>query len=143
MKHAWLLIVAAACLWYGLRDPKPAPTPEPPSPVVVVKPPFDVDGLRVLIVYESEDAASKLASVVLASEWRSYVTSKGGKFRCLDDDVDISGDEPEWAPTLAKVVKDARPLPWVIVSNGKTGFEGPLPLGDGELLTLVKRYGGE
>lgn len=137
-KRLWLLGIAAIALWWAFKPDTPVVPVPPKPPVVVVKPPIEVDGLRVLIVQESEDATPKTAAVVLAQDWRTYVKSKGGDFRCLDDDVDVSGDAPEWATALAR---ERKSLPWVIVSNGKTGFEGPLPLGDGELLALIRKYG--
>lgn len=33
-------------------------------------------------------------------------------------------------------------LPWVIISNGKSGYEGPLPGTADEFLALLKRFGG-
>ena len=99
----------------------------PPSPVVA--PPFAADKLCVLVVEESADRASYTAAqldVLLGTApgtVRDYVAKAGGNFRLLDDDSDISL-APQWVKDAA--ARQRTSLPWIEVSDGKRGFEGPV-----------------
>lgn len=132
--------------------PPPVP-PEPPKPPTPPAPPpnpapIPVDGFRSLIVYESADL-SKLPAGQLAALYsqqvRDYLTSKctmgpDGKtkeWRTLDKDV--VADSKLWQDAMARPRKS---LPWIVLSDGKTGFEGPLPATEADLMTLLKKYGG-
>lgn len=128
--------------------PGPTPPPVPPAPD---PPPIPADGLHVLIVYESADLPTYPAAQVAAlyaELVRGYLNSKcamgpDGKtrqWRIWDANVDATGESQLWRLALNR--KRDR-LPWVIVSNGKAGYEGPLPADADALLTLLKKYGGE
>lgn len=121
--------------------PKP---PEPPSPI-------PADGFRVLIVYETGDAGKipyEQQLIIYDQGVRDYLDShcvKGADGKTPERriwDKDVKGIEAE-----SKLWQDAfkRPrasVPWILISTGKTGFEGPLPADAEDTLTLLKKYGG-
>ena len=121
--------------------PKP-PTP-PPSPA-----PIPAEGFRVLVVYETAEL-SKLpaaqSNVLYAKSVRDYLNakcvmgpdSKTREWRIYDADVDTSAETKLWQDAM-KVKRDK--LPWLIVSNGKTGYSGPLPENVEKTLELLKKY---
>lgn len=115
----------------------PVPPPEPPAPI-------PADGLHVLLVYESSELA-RYPSAMVASWYskkvRDYLTAKGNRWRIWDQNVDASGDTPVWQTALARA--KGKGTPWLIVSNGKTGYEGPPPATTEALLALLKKYGGD
>jgi hypothetical protein len=126
------------------KGPDPGPDPEPDPDV---KPPIPESGFRVLMLYETE-MKEKLPvlqkAVLFGVEVRNYLDktcvseSDGGKaYRIYDKDQDASGDYPVW-----KTAMERRPesIPWLIVSNGKTGYEGPLPESPTAFLELCKKY---
>jgi hypothetical protein len=130
----------------GGVTPKPDPEPEPPEPP---KPddvaPIPGDGLRVLIVYEQDDQAKykpdqikQLYSLTLR-KWLNEKCVKdaagNAQFRVLDEEVE--GESSIWLTAL-KRKRDA--MPWIIISNGKTGFEGPLPDKESDTKTLIERF---
>lgn len=123
--------------------PKPD-EPKPPSPA-----PISAEGLHVLIVVESSDAAKlppKQVSILTAKSVRDYLDSHcpkvGGtpEWRIWDKDVNTANESPLWRAAFAR---KRTGVPWIAVSNGKTGYEGPLPGSIEELLALLKRFGGE
>lgn len=113
-------------------DKKPAPIPDA--------------GFRVLIVYESSDM-TKLPleqQIILAgADVRDFLDKncisegKQAAYRIYDPDVDLTNDLPVWKTAMARPRKE---IPWVIISNGKTGFEGPLPKTPTAFLELAKKY---
>lgn len=111
---------------------KPAPIPEP--------------GFRVLIVYESGDMTKYSAetnAILAGADVRDFlekncVDEKGtAGCRILDQDTDMKNAPPIWQKAMARPRKE---LPWVIVSNGKTGFEGPLPKTTSAFIDLCTKY---
>lgn len=123
-------------------EPDPDPTPDPPSPA-----PIPEAGFRVLILYET-DGKEQLPllqkAIIFGAEVRDYLDKvcvkepDGGEgYRIYDKDQDASGDYPVW-----KTAMERRPssIPWVIISNGKTGFEGPLPASPSAFIELCKKY---
>jgi hypothetical protein len=130
--------------------PKPVdpvtPTPKPVEPSIA---PIPADGLHVLIVYETEDILSgKQNSILYGKTIRDYLDShcakgpdgKTSQARIWDKDTDASGESKLWQDALKR---PRQSIPWIIVSNGKEGFEGPLPATVDETLTLLRKYGGQ
>jgi hypothetical protein len=108
------------------------PTP-PPGPA-----PIPVAGLHVLIVEETDDRGripqGQLA-VLQTTQIQELVKSKNGQFRQYDDDPEIT--DPIWK---AARNRPRTALPWIIVSNGSSGVEQPLPATIEETLALIGRF---
>ena len=136
----------AICTVIVGKGPGPIP-PVPPDPVPPKPdPPIPISGLRVLVVYESSQAGD-VAKIIAAKDVVSYLDAKCAKgkdgkspeWRFLDKDTNLASAD--------KWVKDAmaRPrqsIPWLIVSNGVSGFEGPVPATAEATLALLKKFGG-
>jgi hypothetical protein len=130
----------------------PAPTPPvPPNPGPTPTPaPIPVAGFRVLIVEDSTNR-TKLPpaqqAVLFAKPIRDYLDAKcvvgaDGKtheWRIWDQGTDAGADGEPWASALKRTRQS---LPSILISDGKTGFEGPLPATVAETLALLKKYGG-
>jgi hypothetical protein len=135
-------------LTYGRGpDPKP-PDPVPPDPPGPDDAPIKEPGFRVLIVYESAELTkmpSAQQSVLYAKSVRDYLNAKcvvgpDGKtreWRIWDADVDTSAESKIWQGAMKRPRKS---LPWVLISNGKTGFEGALPADTTKAMELFKKY---
>jgi hypothetical protein len=123
----------------------PGPTPPGPTPGPA---PIPEAGLRVLIVYESSEL-SKLppaqANVLYAKSVRDFLNAscavgadgKTREWRIWDKDVDPGQESAVWQ---AAMKRPRASVPWLLVSNGRTGYEGPLPATADDLLTLLKKY---
>ena len=123
--------------------PPDPPTP-PPSPAPIPEP-----GFRVLMVYETQDRlTSAQKSVLMAGDVRTYLNAKCAKgadgrtpeWRLWDKDVDPKNEAPLWQ---AAFKRPRASYPWVLVSNGTKGYEGPLPATIADMLKLLKSLGGE
>lgn len=130
----------------GGAVPKPDdPKPDDPNPIV----PIPGAGLRVLFVYETKDL-SKLPSaqvqMLTAKVVLDYLDAKCVKengvpeYRKFDQNVDTRNMSEVWRQAMAKPRKS---IPWLLISNGKDGYEGEWPKNTDELLKLLKKYGGE
>ena len=136
-----------------IGNPRPEPQPDPaPDPTPDVKPqpaPIPLDGLRVLMVYDSEQLAKLPAAqhaIFYSNEIRAYLTSKCAispkgqrEWRVWTSTTDASGEAEHWQQAMARPRKS---LPWLIISNGKTGYEGPLPANVADTLKLIQTYAG-
>ncbi len=122
-------------LWVSLGNapvPDPAPIAEP--------------GLHVLIVYESGDVNASVATITRSMVIREYLDAKcpaepDGKmkaYRIWDANVDAKNDLAVWQDAFKRPRKS---IPWIVVSNGKTGWEGPLPSTVAATLDLLRKYG--
>lgn len=123
-------------------DNKPKPVPPGPAPIAL-------DGFRVLFIYESEDKLTSSQRVILTSSTiRNYLKSKCVKgmdamtpeYRFFDKDSNVSRESPHWQQAFNR---PRASLPWLVISNGKNGFEGPLPQTVDETLAKLKLYGGQ
>ena len=132
------------------QPPGPGPIPPGPGPFPVDPAPIPDPGFRVLVVLESSDRmklpAGQLASISSA-EFDSYIREKCAKGpdgktperRIWDKDVGVSQESIIWQNAFKRPRSS---LPWIVVSNGKTGYEGPLPATHSEIMALLKKYGG-
>lgn len=134
----------------GEPEPEPLP-PVPPGPTPDPEPlppaPIPDAGFRVLIVYESGDMTKyplETQVILAGADVREFlktncIAEKDGKpgFRIYDADIDLGGDLEVWKKTMTRPRKE---VPWVVISNGKTGFEGPLPKTPTAFLDLCKKY---
>jgi hypothetical protein len=131
--------------------PTPGPTPDPPPdpPTPDVKPFIDAPGFYVMVIYETgkkETLTRGQDAAINGDEFRSYLLRKSksadGKnlWRLADPDATAEHDEP-WVRTLLS--RPRKEVPWVILGQGKQWYEGPLPKTYGEVIALVKKYGGE
>ena len=151
--------IAALCLmiggWLLFSDSRP-PGPNPVVPVDPVEPidvtPIGVPGNRMLIVYESGERSKYPAE-------QSLILNSGVLAEYLDEKCATASDgHPEWriwdkdvklsnvdGPLVEQVWVDAMELPrdslpWLIVTNGKTGYSGALPQSEAETLKIIKKY---
>lgn len=128
-------------------DPGPGPRPQPgptPDPAPIPEP-----GFRVLMVYETGEVLPPgTSSVMFSKQVRDYLDAKcivgrdgvTKEWRIWDKDVDTSNETPTWQ---AAMKRERKSVPWIVISNGKTGFEGPLPSNVPDAMTLLKKFGGE
>lgn len=142
--------------------PGPAPTPPgpippgptPPGPVPPTPPaPIPVDGGHVLIVYETGQLHPPAQAAIFTSGvLRDYLDKHtlstptdgtGGRaYRIWDQHVNLAHPAvaEKWRTAMAR---PRQSLPWIVVSNGRTGYEGPLPPDVPQTLALIKKYLGE
>ena len=141
------------------RMPQPPPEPEPePKPVDPVDPskpvPIPAAGFRVLMVYEKDNLAKYPAAVreILYStaegSVRDYlekncVKEPDGKmpaYRVWDQNVVTTNAPQIWKDAFARPRTSDL---WLIVSNGNTGYEGPMPQNPAEVLKILRQHGGK
>lgn len=130
-------------------DPVPGPTPAPkPPPPGPTAPPIAGEGNRVLIVYETGDRLpAKQAAILTSGILRDYLDAEcakdsanpTGAYRIWDQNVDLSHPSvsPSWKAAMAR---PRASLPWIVISNGKSGYEGPLPESVEATLELLKKH---
>lgn len=147
-------VQAKAFVWVVVEGIVPPLPPVPPGPNPPVPPgplpPAPVSGAAVLILYDSAKVTAMPAAqqaILFEVDVRQYLDSKwplgpDGKtkeWRIWDASVDATND-----PSVALKAALARPhpsLPWIVVSNGRAGYEGPLPATAADALVLLKKYG--
>lgn len=144
----------------GSVDPKPPVPPddddedededEDPSDA-----PFETVGLTVLIIKEGKDVGS------LPEAQKAIFTSSKIQKWCIDNCVKIDGEPAvrfwdddytdEQLANVPNVVRNAYRtvlsqangnLPWIAISDGKTGVSMPLPGTVDETMELLQKYGG-
>lgn len=134
----------------GVAPPvPPGPNPPGPNPPDPVNPaPIAGDGFKVLILEDSTQRAKLPAtqlSVIMGSKVREFFKSKcvkgpDGKTpeaRIWDPSDDFTGESKAWQDAVKRPRKS---LPWIIISNGKTGYEGPLPDTVDKTIELMTKY---
>lgn len=147
------------------------PTPTPPTPPTPVTPPAPIPepGFRVLMVYQDSvfnTYSGNQRAVLSGEEVRNYLDTKAAvgpdgttrEYRIWDADIKgIENESKLWQAAFARphpltarltdptngTSKDVNVV-WMIVSNGKEGWEGPIlpttPIS--EVMTILKKYGG-
>jgi hypothetical protein len=98
-------------------------------------------------VYETATAQGLPAgqqNVLFGRDFRDFLDAKcvaepGGTkgYRIYDKDVKTDNESAVWQ-TAMKRPRSA--VPWLVVSNGKAGFEGPLPATVADTIALCSKY---
>jgi len=121
----------------GTPEPKPPePKPEPSADVI------PTDALRVLVVEEFKDRPSLDKGVVDAifdGQVHDYIKQKNGFLRVYDKDDSLVGENDFYQKAFAR--GKTRPLPYLIIGNGKTQYEGEVPRGREPMRALLRKYG--
>jgi hypothetical protein len=119
--------------------PTPGPTPTPDGPA-----PIEGPGLRVLFIHESADALpAELQQVFYGPDVRAFLTANAIKvdgtpeWRIVDKDVRFTDPNHRFAKALAR---PRTSVPWLIISNGVSGYEGPFPGGVDATLALIRSF---
>lgn len=116
---------------------------ELPFPLTIViddGPPVPGEGKHVLVIYETEDRISMprdQRSIIDSVPLREWLKESGVDAKFLDPQSEIVHSD---AWFKAAIDANRESLPWMIVSNGKAGFSGPLPGTVDEFKTIVERY---
>ena len=116
-------------------------------------PPFACNGLHVLIVEESslrKDLPAGQYEIIMSKaptgviEWMNIhnakATSGVPEWRNLDQDDKTDLDD-KWVQDAMAVPRES--VPWVVASNGRTGFSIPLPKTPAELIAKLSPLGGK
>jgi len=121
--------------------PGPTPGPTPPRPSVA---PIDGPGLRVLMIVESGSPLDlQTQDVLYGRKVRDYLTANCIKidsvpdWRIVDPDTQYTDREQRFAKALQR---PRTSVPWLIISNGQTGYEGPFPGGPDATLALIQSF---
>lgn len=123
--------------------PGPGPGPIPPSPI-------PDKGLRVLFIYKATELGKLTqaqANILASTDIRTYLRSKCAmgpdnqtpEYRFWDLDKPPDNDSPAMGKLLARPRKS---VPWVVISTGTAGYEGPLPATIADTMALLQKYGG-
>ena len=131
--------------------PIPPPIVDPVIPVdpIVPPPPKPTVGkLKIMIIEDPSLRAAIPASQIAVMDGqtlreyaKSHCTAADGApdFRMLSVRHDVS-NQPAWIK--AAFAEPRASLPFLVVSNGTSGFAGPLPATVAETMTLIQKYGG-
>jgi hypothetical protein len=141
------LIGFAILIWWLATQGGASPF-VPPNPA-----PFPSDGLRVLVLEETEERSRlpvKQLTALTSAKCRDYMDAKAMKgpdgspeWQVWDDDLPTDKMQPIWkeAVDVAKA-KSNGARPWLIISNGNGGYSGPLPATEDEFLAELQKWGG-
>ncbi len=124
--------------------PTPGPGPQPPLPPGPNVAPIDGSGYRVLFVVESGVAlTSSQREILYGADVRAFLNTTcinvegTPDWRLLDPDTKFTDPSHRFSKALAR---PRASLPWIIISNGATGYEGPLPADKAAALSLLRQY---
>jgi hypothetical protein len=131
----------------GPQPPPPVPPPPDPTPDTA---PFPATGLHVLIVFETADAVALPAgqrAILYGKANREFLNAKTApgpdgrtrSWRIYDADTDVTAEAKVWQDAMAV---PRQSLPWLVVSNGRTGFSGPLPADPAAFQAIVNQHAG-
>lgn len=125
----------------------PAPDPKPPVPTPSPAP-IPVAGFRVLVVFAQDGSTAVLSKTqyneLYGKEVADYLNAKCVKegnqpgWRIWNKDTPLTNAPEVWRQAMGRTRGN---LPWIIISDGVTGYEGPLPDGGG-ILPLLRKWGG-
>ncbi len=126
-------------------DPAPEPKPKPTEPVIAI------DGVSVLLLYETADLAKmtkEQATIPYSTRLYTYLDSvcamhPNGKVKAWaiwDKDLDGYLDSKAFGDAQARK-RDL--IPWAIISSRNGSYEGPWPKDDLALIDLINRTIGK
>ena len=133
------------------------PKPDPPKPDPVTPAPIPAPGFRVLFMFEdTPEGRNKLSPgqrwAILGGELRDWldakcVVSANGKTReynIWDSKVDVSNAPKLWQDAMALSLRTYKgDLPFMVISNGRTGVVRAMPKDQAEIWSILKQYAGE
>lgn len=125
----------------------PGPGPNPPTPPDPPPNPAPIEGRRILILYESADETKYPEGqrrILFTRDMRGFMdtlcdTEDDGTKGWKIWDKDSQSTKKVWQDAL-KRPRASTAMPWVILGNGKTGYEGPLPANPEEFRKLLTQY---
>lgn len=105
-----------------------------------------------MIILHQEKDDTKLKpgqfSAIYGKTFRAYLEEKcvrepdgRAAYRIYDVDYDFSMAPPAYRDAVEKY--KSKPLPFLIVSDGKTGYADKLPDDLDGIMNILKKYGGE
>lgn len=139
IRFTLLLLLLAGCV----RVPDVQPRPEPPEPDVVVPAPPVQPGTRHVLIWRETDSTRIPAGELqqfYGPEVRDWLDKKIGReaYRIWDQHQVMGPKEsPEWRKAAERRPKQ---VPWIVIQNGKTAHEGPLPATAAETLALLEKH---
>lgn len=135
----WIPLLLVAAYWFYTLGVAPQTNP----------PPIPGEGLRVLVVEDILERPTLPLSqqvVFTSQKVQEYLSSHCAKssdgspgFRFLLEGTNMADAPKEWQEAMARPRKE---LPWVVISNGKSGTEGPLPKSEEAMLAELQKWGG-
>lgn len=129
----------------GTAPVPPPPTPDPPKPDPDNPAPINAPGYRVLMVYKKLDYQPTQSEALFGAEARAFLNAnctpgadgKTKAYRIFPSGTDASADEPWVRDTVQRHPgKDS----YLVVSNGKTGYDGDLPATSADIMAILKKY---
>ena len=135
IKHLLVILVLLVSGCLQKTSVEPAPKVEP----VVVS-----SGLKMLLLYENDPAElvklpQSQLSIIQSQKLRAKLKEAGADFRIWDKDVNVSNETEYWKNAIKL---PHGPLPWIWISNGSDGVNGPLPKSLDDMIKLVEKYHG-
>lgn len=103
------------------------------------KAPFPTDKFNLLIVEEAQERYKLPAAqqeLLGGTAWRAEIPED--QRRVLDEETVITEKEDPWVKEAWKVKRDS--VPWLVISNGKTGYSGPLVADEKTLIEFINKY---
>lgn len=116
------------------------------DPVVVNPSPIKAAGLHILIVEETADRGklpvsqvTQIAGLKLLLWAKEHCKDVDGQpaIRRWDKDIPLEFESKVWRDAMARPRES---LPWLLVGDGKMGFEGPLPLKIEDTLKILEGF---
>lgn len=121
--------------------PEPVPPdPVPPDPTPVPPTPIPTEGPKLLVVYEVDDLddyPKGIVDILTSGAVRQRLKDLKVDYRFYDDDTNMANAPKVWQDAMK--LPRAK-LPWVIISDGKTGESKELPATVDEFQALIDKY---
>lgn len=111
----------------------------------LVKPPFECEGLHAVVFYDEGARLIMPSNQIAAFEGadvRDWAHANAKEFLALDKDVAESDLTAPWVKAAWKSYKEKSggKLPWIVVSNGKTGESSEYPSTPTDAIALLSKY---